>query len=140
MLTDLGVAVLVGAGVPPIGEEVRTSARYLAPEEDGGRKGDARSAVFSLGVLLYELLIHEPIEPAQKTRLQAVETQRIDVSERLGQSTMQALRVRPEARYDSASELEEELHEELQQINPTFGPNDVRRWLKRRYPDVGSSG
>jgi hypothetical protein len=137
MLTNEGRAVLVGAGVPPASDETRGAARYLAPEEDGGKKGDARAAVFALGVVLYELLIRERIDAGQKTRLRAVETLRIDVSEALGQATMRALRVRPEARYDSAAELEEELSEELQRLNPNFGVEEVKRWLVRRYPDVG---
>src|SRR5206468_898581 len=78
MVTGDGRVVLLGAGVPRAPDDSRgaRAARYLAPEEDGGRKGDVRAAIFALGVLLYEMLTQERIDPAQKARLRGVDTVR----------------------------------------------------------------
>ena len=46
----------VASGVRRAGSDVRTRVSHLAPEVARGARGDARSDVFSLGVLLHEML------------------------------------------------------------------------------------
>src|SRR5206468_7116474 len=129
MVTGGGRVVLLGAGVPRVADDRggANAARYLAPEEDAGHKGDMRAAIFALGVLLYEMLTQERIDPTQKARLRGVETVRIEVPTGVGQTTMRAVRVRPEGRQDSAAELEAELDEELEQLHVRYGAEEVRR-------------
>ena len=82
------------------------------------------------------MLTQERIDPTQKARLRGVATVRIEVPTSLGQTTMRAVRVRPEGRQDSAAELEGELDEELEQLHPLYGAEEVRRWVLRRYPGL----
>ena len=49
---------------------------------------------------------------------------------------MRATRVRPEARQDTAAEFETELGEELQALDPRYGPEEVARWMGRHFPGV----
>jgi serine/threonine-protein kinase len=108
--------------------------RYLAPEEDAGGRGDARSAVFSAGILLYELLAREAIEPGRKLTLPSVDTVRIQVPPGLAATTMRAVEVRPEDRFPSAGELERALDEELSALAPRFAERDLAEWLAGRFP------
>ena len=141
MVGAAGQVVLLGAGVPRVPEPAGSgaAARYLAPEEDAGRKGDVRAAIFALGVLLYEMLTQEHIDAGQKTRLRGVDTVRIEVPTGVGQTTMRSMKVRPEARYDTAAELEAELGEALEELKQGYGVEEVRRWLVRHYPDLKAS-
>lgn len=60
-LIDFGIAVRVGAPRAPASEvyKVTGSPNYIAPEQVLGEPGDARSDLYALGVMLYEMLTGE---------------------------------------------------------------------------------
>jgi serine/threonine-protein kinase len=138
VVTAAGRCMLRGLGVPPLPQEGGRSgdgpSRYSAPEEDAGRQPDQRAPIFSLAVLLYELLTREPIEARQKATLRSVDTVRIEVPARLAEIVMRALEVRPDDRFDSAADLEAGLGEELTALDPRFGAEEVRMWMAAHLP------
>ena len=107
--------------------------RYGAPEEDAGETGDARSAVFSVGILVYELLAREPIDPAQKLMLPSIDTRRIQVGPELARSVMRALEVRPGDRFAHAKDFGRELGAAFDQLTLAFSPAQVGAWVASRF-------
>jgi len=56
VLSDLGVARMVGATLRTDTRIVVGTPAYLSPEQAGGGESDARSDVYALGVMLYEMI------------------------------------------------------------------------------------
>ena len=95
------------------------TAQYLSPEQARGAPVDQRSDIYSVGVLLYELLTgavpftgDTPVEIAMK-HLSAVPEQpskkRPDVPRGLDLAVVRALAKDPEDRFQSAEEMDAEL-------------------------------
>ena len=59
-VTDFGIAKAAGADDLTRTGTVMGTARYLAPEQVNGRTADARSDVYALGLLLYEMCVGHP--------------------------------------------------------------------------------
>jgi serine/threonine protein kinase len=59
-ITDFGIVKLVGAEATDTSNIAYGSPRYVSPEQAEGSSLDQRSDIYSLGVILYEMLTGEP--------------------------------------------------------------------------------
>ncbi len=59
-ITDFGIARMPGSAVKTMTGVVMGSPRYMSPEQVVGKAIDARSDIFSLGVVMYETLTGKP--------------------------------------------------------------------------------
>ena len=59
-VTDFGIVKLVGASATDTSKIAYGSPRYVSPEQAAGEHLDQRSDIYSLGVILYEMLTGEP--------------------------------------------------------------------------------
>lgn len=59
-ITDFGIARMASAGVRTQTGMVLGSPKYMSPEQVMGKQTDQRSDIFSLGVMLYEMLTGQP--------------------------------------------------------------------------------
>jgi len=92
---------------------------YMSPEQAEGKSVDARSDVFSLGAVLYEMLAGrrpfggdsylKTLTAILRDQPPPIGTIRPGVPPALGRIVARALEKRPEDRYDSAGEMEKEL-------------------------------
>jgi len=116
---DFGIARVAHRDVPALDSVVAGSPFYLAPEQMDGRSVDRRSDVYSLGVVLYELLVgRRPFEGASLEAItHAVKTAEVVPAHRaspkvpLGLSVIadRAMARDPDQRYPSARHLAMEL-------------------------------
>ena len=63
-VTDFGIAKMVSMGMTQTGQVLGTP-NYMSPEQVKGRQVDGRSDIFSLGVILYDLVTGEMPFPGQ---------------------------------------------------------------------------
>ena len=146
-LTDFGVAYIPSSSITQTGTAVG-SPKYMSPEQVLGQAADPRSDIFSLGVVLYEMLVESTpferageqvmfelmrritMEPHRKiTELDgAIPTQFDAILER-------ALAKRPEQRYQSAADMREDLlrlTDAQAAAGPRYGREDDATMVLRR--------
>ena len=119
-VTDFGIARALNTeeGLTQAGSVMGT-ATYFSPEQAEGRAVDARSDVYSLGIVLYEMLIGRP--PFQGDSPVAVASKHVrdqvplprdlkaDVPAPIEAVCMMALAKRVDARYQSADDMRADL-------------------------------
>jgi len=118
-ITDFGTAKILQFGTMQQTAHVMGTPSYMSPEQVKGRAVDGRSDIFSLGVLLYEMVTGEKPFPGQNITTviykivneEPVPPRQIDPSIHPGISAvvMKALAKEPEARYQSCREMLDDL-------------------------------
>ena len=122
-LTDFGIAMEASAATMTTSDTIVGSVHYLSPEQARGEAPDFRSDIYSLGVVLYEMLAggipftgDTPISIALK-HVQSfpdpISKRNPDIPESLESAAMKALNKEPEKRYQSAREMSFRLEESL---------------------------
>jgi serine/threonine protein kinase len=118
-VTDFGTAKILQFGTLQQTSHVMGTPSYMSPEQVKGRAVDGRSDIFSLGVMLYEMVTSEKPFPGQNITTviykivneDPVPPRQIDPSIHPGISTvaMKALAKEPDHRYQSCREMLEDL-------------------------------
>ncbi len=118
-VTDFGTAKILQFGTVQQTAHVMGTPSYMSPEQVKGRAVDGRSDIFSLGVMLYEMVTGEKPFPGQNITTviykivneDPVPPRQIDPSIHSGISAvvMRALEKEPDQRYQSCREMLEDL-------------------------------
>jgi eukaryotic-like serine/threonine-protein kinase len=143
-LIDFGLAARTGARRLTFTKlsQVMGTAEYISPEQVKGRRGDARSDLYALGVMLYEMLTGKtPFHGANQflvmnDRLLNHPTppRELDpsISPQLQEIIYRALERDPKNRYASAREFAWDL-EHQDQVG-VAERDELREWKRRRSP------
>src|SRR6266566_2765827 len=129
-VTDFGTAKILQFGTVQQTAHVMGTPSYMSPEQVKGRAVDGRSDIFSLGVMLYEMVTGEKPFPGQNITTviykivneEPVPPRQINPSIHSGISAivMRALEKEPDQRYQSCREMLEDLRN-YRSIAPASG-------------------
>ncbi len=102
-IADFGIAKILGADASGVGfseSQPAGTPQYMAPEQKAQRATDHRADIYSLGVVLYEMLTGElPSDKLQPP------SKRVQVDIRVDEIVLRALEKSPELRYQTAAEF-----------------------------------
>ena len=150
-VVDFGIAKAIAEGHHGVTQTgaVLGTAHYLSPEQARGDRVDARTDVYSLGCVLYEMATGEPpfvgdsavAVAYQHVRQQAIppSTRNTELSPDLDAIVLKAMAKNPDNRYQTAADMRIDLIRLLDDIAPSTSPGgattsgtragSVRRWL-----------
>ena len=144
-ITDFGIAHLDEQDVTQHTElgEVLGTPQYMSPEQVLGKPADARSDLFSTGVVLYQLLTGQKPFHADTlaTLLFQIATENPDPINQIAphlpgalkQSIDKLLKKKPERRFQSGSELKHALQRILNDLNDTFLSDQTKKTLSIKF-------
>ncbi len=134
-IADFGVARFESSDLTNTGQWVGSPA-YMSPEQAQGRPADARSDIFALGVVLYEMLTGSrpfAAETLAGLSYQIIHEQPVPPSicnlaldDRWDEVILRAMAKKPEARYPTAADLASDLDSLVPGVGGTF-PAGARR-------------
>ncbi len=123
VLTDFGIALMVGGARFTLTGAITGTPVYMAPEQGEGRPGDARTDIYALGVIVYEMLTRRV--PFDADTAIAIIMQHLnnpppspaainpDLPEAVAQVLLKALNKNPDDRCQSAGEMDKALRDAL---------------------------
>jgi len=143
-LTDFGVAK-AGINKQTASGILKGKFAYMSPEQARGEEVDARTDVFALGIVLWEMLTGGRLFDADTDVgvLRAVQERMIprparlnpEVPEDLDAAVMRALERDLPKRFQSAGELERALAEVVLRNARTLEDRDVGAYLRKLFPE-----
>lgn len=143
-LSDFGIAQAVSNAWKTMSGTVLGKTSYMSPEQSRGEPIDARSDVFSAGVVLWELLCLRPLYPqtepeAQRRRAQGLPPPRADeqepsVDRDLADIAAHALDPDVRTRIQSAGQLADELDDWLSRHRARSRDRALGAFLEKHFP------
>lgn len=130
-LMDFGIADVLGR--QQADDTINGSLQYLSPEQCENKPAAAESDIFSLGLILLELLIGKPVITGdnQFTLINKIVNEPIDIPDSVTPAIQEvlkkALQKNPAERYHTAEEMRLDLQNHLHSIRPEIteaNPND----------------
>ena len=119
-IMDFGIARLSTASQRTATDKAIGSVHYISPEQVRGQNTDNRSDIYSIGIMMYEMLTGKlpfQSETAVSVALQQLSEEATpisqlvqDVPKGMEQIVMKAIAKEPENRYQSAQEMRDDLH------------------------------
>ena len=130
-VTDFGIARFARNSQRTITDKAIGSVHYISPEQARGEKTDEKSDIYSVGVMLYEMITGQmPFQAESAVSVAIMQLQREpkspseingSIPEGLEQITMHAMQKTPERRYQSAAEMLCDLDAFRKDPSVTFG-------------------
>lgn len=138
-LIDFGIAKAAKKASKTQAGVLKGKFSYMSPEQIRGLTVDGRSDVFSVGIVLYEMLAHKRLFVGESDfeTLEKVRGMEVDppseineaVPEELDRIVLKALKRDLKERYQSAEEMQHDLQRYLYSHTPVFTERSLSTWM-----------
>lgn len=140
-LCDFGIAKAVSSASQTLMGALKGKLQYMSPEQAWGRPVDARSDLFSLGSVLFEMLTGERLfagdteisvlESVRQGKVRSPRQVNPAVPKEVDDIVVRALAVAPQARFQSAGEMKQKLETALASLGSSAGPAELADYIHR---------
>ncbi|HWN41321.1 MAG TPA: protein kinase, partial [Thermoanaerobaculia bacterium] len=149
-LCDFGIAKAVSkAGQTQMGA-LKGKLQYMSPEQAWGRAVDARSDLFSLGSVLYEMLTGDRLftgdteisvlESVRQGQIRSTRQTDPSIPVEVDEIVARALAYDPQSRFASAGEMKQKIELVLHSLGLSPDPTDLAAWVHKVLEEEPSSG
>jgi len=142
-IIDFGIAKAQGKTSQTQVGVLKGKFSYMSPEQVRGLHVDHRSDIFSLGIVLYEMLTLErlflgesdfdTLEKIRKVEMSPPSLYNPNIPEQLEDIVLKALARNPDERYQSASELAEALERFMRDEGYYYKNTDLAAFMKEAF-------
>ena len=143
-LIDFGIAKAAGKASKTQAGILKGKFGYMSPEQVRGLPIDRRSDIFSVGIVLYELLTGErlfmgesdfsTLEKVRNVEILPPSSYNKPIPEELERIALKALAKDPEDRYQNAIDLHDDLQAFLYTKGELYSRKDLAAWMKKMFP------
>jgi|GEM_PF-1757725 len=144
-LVDFGIAKAAVQSSETKSGVLKGKIPYMSPEQVTGGQVDHRTDIFSLGVVLYELLTgrrlfdgsseFEMIEKVRSCDIPPPSHHVPAIPKRVESIVLKSLEMEPEKRYQRAEDLHVDLMRYLDDERTYLGPSDLRNFMRDRFQE-----
>ena len=145
-LCDFGIAKAASKASHTRAGALKGKLQYMSPEQAWGKDIDHRSDLFSLGLVIFEMLTGEKqfkgdselsiLEQVRNPTVTAPSAHNPEVPELVDQLAVRALESGRDDRFQSARDLQREIEKALRNNGWNPSPADVARFLTELYGDA----
>jgi serine/threonine protein kinase len=138
-LTDFGIAKAMGKREQTGTGVVKGKVAFMSPEQALGKAIDARSDLFALGTVLYQLMVGtrpfdaptdlETLLRVQKADFRPAQVTAPDLPPHVSAIIARAMQLDPDLRYQSAEEMLTDIEQVLRTVFKPVGQTELKRWL-----------
>jgi serine/threonine protein kinase len=143
-LTDFGIAKAATKASSTDRGALRGKLLYMSPEQAWGKPIDRRSDIFSLGIVLYEMITDEKpflaqsdgsevemtiLEKVRRCEIPAARSRNPKIPESLDRVVMKALARDPDERYQDAAEMNRALERVIRERQP-LSTGELKRFME----------
>jgi serine/threonine protein kinase/ActR/RegA family two-component response regulator len=128
-LCDFGIAKAATKVSQTQTGALKGKLQYMSPEQAWGKKIDRRTDIFSLGIVLFEMLTGQRLftgdtdltilEQVRDAKVVAPSTKNYELPKKVDQVVLKALAKNPQDRYQNANEFEKDVNSILYSYQPT---------------------
>jgi serine/threonine-protein kinase len=138
-LTDFGIAKAMGKREQTGTGVVKGKVAFMSPEQALGKHIDARSDLFAVGVVLYQLMTGvrpfdgatdlETLLRVQRADFRPPHVAAPDLPPHVSAIISKAMQLDPDMRYQSAEEMLTDIEQVLRTVFRPVGQTELKRWL-----------
>ncbi|HVZ72853.1 MAG TPA: serine/threonine-protein kinase, partial [Polyangia bacterium] len=142
-LIDFGIAKAAGKASKTQAGILKGKFGYMSPEQVRGLPIDRRSDIFSVGIVMYELLTNErlfvgesdfsTLEKVRNVEILPPSSYNKQIPEALERIVLKALAKDPEDRYQNAIDLHDDLQAFLHKTGGFYSRKDLSAWMKKVF-------